>query len=91
MKTGYDRRRFLQTSVAAGAVLGLSGAGLQRVSVSAQERSGTTAGGDFANPQVSPGRVVWCDSFEAACAASRSSGKPVFLFHMMGRLDQRFC
>ena len=30
-------------------------------------------------------------SFDAACAAGRDSGRPVFLFHMMGRLDQRFC
>ena len=82
MKSGHDRRRFLQSSLAAGAVLGLSGANL------APERRPTA---EPSNPLVEPGRVQWRGSFDAACAASRDSGKPVFLFHMMGRLDQRFC
>jgi hypothetical protein len=82
MKTGNDRRRFLQTSLAAGAVLGLTGANLS------PERRPTE---EPVNPRVPPGRVQWRGTFDAACAAGRSSGKPVFLFHMMGRLDQRFC
>lgn len=43
------------------------------------------------NPVVTPGLVQWHPSFDAACQASRVSGKPVLLFHLMGRLDQKFC
>jgi hypothetical protein len=81
--TGHNRRRFLQTSLAAGAVLGLSGASLPSGRQPSEELT--------RNPRVRPGLMPWHRSFEAACAASRSSGKPAFLFHMMGRLDQRFC
>jgi hypothetical protein len=35
--------------------------------------------------------VRWHRDFAAACTAARSSGKPVFLLHMMGRLDEQFC
>ena len=45
----------------------------------------------FQNPKVEPGTVRWHNDFEAACAASRKSGKPVLLFQLMGRLDDRFC
>jgi hypothetical protein len=44
-----------------------------------------------ANPKVEPGKVRWHSNFADACAASRKSGKPVFLFQMMGNLDDRFC
>ena len=43
------------------------------------------------NPVVAPGGVRWHPSFESACAAAANSGKPVLLFHLMGRLDQQFC
>jgi hypothetical protein len=43
-----------------------------------------------ANPRVAPGKVRWHPSWEAALAASRASGKPVFLFQLLGQLDQRF-
>jgi hypothetical protein len=43
------------------------------------------------NPKVAPGKVVWHKSFEAACAASHRSGKPVLLFQLMGNLDDQFC
>jgi hypothetical protein len=43
------------------------------------------------NPVVTPGLVHWHPSFDAACKASQMSGKPVLLFHLMGRLDQQFC
>ena len=42
------------------------------------------------NPKVKPGLVNWHSNFEAACKASAKSGKPVFLFHLLGQLDQRF-
>ncbi len=46
---------------------------------------------NFVNPKVQPGKVLWHPTFAAACEASRKSGKPVMLFHMMGKLDDRFC
>jgi len=46
---------------------------------------------DTDNPTVEPGRVVWHPSFDAALAASKDSGKPVLLFHLMGQLDKQFC
>lgn len=42
------------------------------------------------NPRVEPGKVSWHADFEAARRASGESGKPVMLFQLMGRLDQRF-
>lgn len=44
-----------------------------------------------ANPKVPPGLVRWHKDFADACAAASKSGKPVLLFQMMGRLDDRFC
>jgi len=43
------------------------------------------------NPRVQPGLVHWHRTMAAAQEAARKSGKPVLLFQMMGRLDQRFC
>ena len=43
------------------------------------------------NPKVAPGKVKWHTSFADACAAATKSGKPVFLFQMMGKLDDQFC
>ena len=43
------------------------------------------------NPRVEPGRVRWHPTFADAQAAARKSGKPVFLFHLMGHLDRQFC
>ncbi len=45
---------------------------------------------DADNPWVEPGKVRWHESFEAAKKAAANTGKPVFLFQMMGRLDQQF-
>jgi hypothetical protein len=45
----------------------------------------------FDNPKVEPGKVRWHADFETACAAAEKSGKPVLLFQMMGKLDDRFC
>ena len=83
MATIENRRRFLQTSLTAGTALTLGATntthGDSRVAAAAE------------NPQVRPGRVRWHNDFADACAAARGSGKPVLLFHMMGRLDQKFC
>ena len=46
--------------------------------------------GNFNNPTVAPGLVNWHPDFETACVASRKSGKPVLLFHLLGQLNQRF-
>jgi hypothetical protein len=45
----------------------------------------------FKNRTVKPGLVHWHKNFDDACAASKSSGKPVILFQMLGHLDQEFC
>jgi hypothetical protein len=43
------------------------------------------------NPAVEPGKVRWHGSFDDARIAAQRSGKPVLLFHLMGRLDRQFC
>jgi hypothetical protein len=43
------------------------------------------------NRSIKPGLVRWHKSFDEACLAAKSSGKPVLLFQMLGRLDQEFC
>jgi len=44
-----------------------------------------------ANPTVAPGKIRWHADFASACQASAKSGKPVFLFQMLGKLDLEFC
>lgn len=77
MSTTPNRRRFLQGSLAAGAVAAVGSAHALR--------------GDQSNPPARPGRVRWHADFATACGMANRSGKPVFLFHMMGRLDEKFC
>lgn len=80
-----DRRLFLQGSIAAaGATLALAAS--PGASFVPPIRTP-----DQGNPRVRPGRVRWHDDFEAACAASTRSRKPVLLFHMLGRMDEKFC
>lgn len=45
---------------------------------------------DAANPDAIPGLVRWHTDFDMACRAAQTSGKPVLLFQLLGRLDQRF-
>jgi hypothetical protein len=45
----------------------------------------------FMNPKVAPGKVRWHADFAVACEAAKKTGKPVLLFHMMGKLDDQFC
>jgi hypothetical protein len=45
----------------------------------------------FNNPKVAPGKVRWHADQDTAVKAAGRSGKPVLVFLMMGRLDQRFC
>ncbi len=42
------------------------------------------------NPRVKPGNVKWHASLADACVASERSNKPVLLFHLLGKLDERF-
>lgn len=44
-----------------------------------------------ASPKVEPGKVHWHRDFAAACAAAGKSRRPVLLFQLMGKLDDRFC
>ena len=85
MTQDTNRRHFLQTSLAAGAILSMSTNTSQ-----GDVRSGAPFAA-MANPTVRPGRVRWHADLAAASAASRNSGTPVFLFQMLGRLDERFC
>jgi hypothetical protein len=54
-------------------------------------RSALAAKAPTDNPKVQPGKVRWHANFADACAAAQKSGKPVLLFQMMGKLDDRFC
>lgn len=45
---------------------------------------------DTTNPPVKSGDVNWHTDFDTACVDARTSGKPVFLFHLLGNLDERF-
>ena len=52
--------------------------------------TGNSAG--FVNPAVLPGKVAWHQDFGAACQKARNlPNRPVLLFLMLGRLDQKFC
>lgn len=77
MSDNPNRRRFLQGSLAASAVLTMG--------------SAHSSHGDERNPPATPGRVRWHADFAAACRAADRSGKPAFHFHMLGRLDEKFC
>jgi hypothetical protein len=86
MTEKHNRRRFLQTSLTAGAALTVGA-----VSSSHGDNRPADPPGREANPPAPPGRVRWHENFGAACTAAERSGKPVFLFHMLGRLDEKFC
>ena len=49
------------------------------------------AAGPEPTSRTSAGLVPWHASFEEACDAASESGRPVLLFQLMGRLDDRFC
>ncbi len=87
MAENHDRRRFLQTSLAAGTGLSLASGSISQADVLMSVPAAVTE----ANPPARPGRVHWHADFAAACAAAGRSNKPVLLFHMLGRLDQKFC
>lgn len=41
--------------------------------------------------KVAPGLVSWHDGYRSALAAAGNTGKPVFLFLLLGNLDDQFC
>lgn len=54
-------------------------------------RPASSAGG-FVNPPVLPGKIAWHKDFGDACLKARNApNRPVLLFLMLGRLDQKFC
>jgi hypothetical protein len=55
------------------------------------DSSAPAATGDGTNSKVEPGKIRWHSSLAVACDAAQKSGKPVLLFQMMGKLDDRFC
>ena len=75
-RVGDDRKRVIERPTEA---------------VLAKSEDAKAAAKEFENPKVAPGKVKWHADFAAACAASKTSGKPVLLFQMMGKLDDKFC
>jgi hypothetical protein len=63
----------------------------ERLLAEKSKTASVDASAPFENPRVEPGKVKWHADLEAACRAARTSGKPVLLFQMMGKLDQKFC
>lgn len=57
----------------------------------AETRPAVPATAPVPDAKAQPGKVHWHPTLDAARAAAAKSGKPVLLFHMMGRLDQTFC
>jgi hypothetical protein len=43
------------------------------------------------NTRVAPGKVKWHADLETARKAASQSGKPLFIFYMLGKLDENFC
>jgi hypothetical protein len=41
--------------------------------------------------KIAPGAVNWHRDFAQAKIAAEKSGKPIFLFHLLGKLDEVFC
>ncbi len=62
--------------------------GTQPPDVAASDEPAAGAADD--NPRVEPGKVKWHDNVAAAMTAAKKSGKPVLVFHLLGKLDQRF-
>jgi hypothetical protein len=63
---------------------------LKRLVQAAQATDGTVLPVPSKNPKVEAGKVNWHASFDAAKTAAQQSGKPILLFQLLGRLDNRF-
>ena len=55
------------------------------------ERVVAASAAEFENPRVAAGKVRWHADLDAARQAARRSGRPVLLFQLLGKLDERFC
>ena len=52
----------------------------------------TLVGFAWAAPgEVKLGGAVWLNNLEQAKAESRASGKPILVFDLVGRLDEKWC
>lgn len=47
--------------------------------------------GRAAPGEVTLGGAVWLNNLEQAKAESRDSGKPLLVFDLVGRLDEKWC
>lgn len=63
---------------------------LKRLVEATPATDGTASPQTSKNPKVEAGKVSWHASFDAAKAAAQESGKPILLFQLLGRLDNRF-
>ena len=89
MTIPVDRRHFLCAAAASGATFALVGG--NSPSAVEQPRPAPLPDAHRVRQRLPPGQVRWHGDFAAACAASEQSHKPVLLFQMMGRLDERLC
>ena len=80
-----DHRLLGATALAAGLVLCC---GLPIRACQAAEEELSIA---FATPKIQAGAVRWHGTFEKACQAAKKSHKPVFLFQLVGFLDEELC
>ncbi len=63
---------------------------LKRLVQSAQAADGTASPMAPKNSKIEAGKVNWHASFDAAKTATQQSRKPILLFQLLGRLDNRF-
>lgn len=63
---------------------------LKRLVQAAKPTDDTASTVPSTNPKVEAGKVKWHTSFDAAKVAAQQSGKPILLFQLLGRLDNRF-
>ena len=89
MTIHVDRRQFLAASAASGATFALT-AGNSPSAVE-QQRPAPLPEANQVRQRVSAGNVHWHGDLASACAVSEQSHRPVLLFQMMGRLDERLC
>jgi hypothetical protein len=95
-RTSFMRKSMAQSSVKD--IVRSTAAGSMSPTETAPRAANTSTGDrpgaratTLTNPTVVPGKVAWHADFDAACLRARTSGRPVLLFQMLGRLDQQFC
>jgi hypothetical protein len=63
---------------------------LKRLVQAAQATDDTASPVAPKTPKVEAGKVNWHASLDAAKTAAQKTGKPILLFQLLGRLDNRF-